>query len=131
MNNSIDVKSAIPFAISALIAAYNEGEEWLEQLLDYLDETMEWVVQFLAEKMPKVKVRIPEGTYVMWMDFSGYGISPKEVHDRIYNRANVLLEDGIMFGEEGREFQRICIPSPRPIIKEAFERIAKEFEDVL
>ena len=64
MNNSIDVKSAMPFAISALIAAYNEGEEWLEQLLDYLDETMEWVVQFLAEKMPKVKVRIPEGTYV-------------------------------------------------------------------
>ena len=131
MNNGIDVKSAMPFAISALIAAYNEGEEWLEQLLDYLDETMEWVVQFLAEKMPKVKVRIPEGTYVMWMDFSGYGISPKEVHDRIYNRANVLLEDGIMFGEEGREFQRICIPSPRPMIKEAFERIAKEFEDLL
>ena len=130
MNNSIDVKSAMPFAISALIAAYNEGEEWLEQLHDYLDETMEWVVQFLAEKMPKVKVRIPEGTYVMWMDFSGYGISPKEVHDRIYNQANVLLEDGIMFGEEGREFQRICIPSPRPMIKEAFERIAKEFEDL-
>ena len=49
---------------------------------------------FLAERMPKVKVRIPEGTYVMWMDFSGYGISPKEVHDRIYNKANVLLEDG-------------------------------------
>ena len=39
---------------------------------------------FLAERMPKVKVRIPEGTYLMWMDFSGYGISPKEVHERIY-----------------------------------------------
>lgn len=129
-SNHVDVKSSSPFAISALIAAYNEGEDWLEQLLDYLDGTMEWVVQFLAEKMPKVKVRVPEGTYVMWMDFSGYGISPKEVHDRIYNRANVLLQDGRMFGDEGRGFQRICIPSPRPMIQEAFERIAREFEDV-
>ena len=91
---------------------------------------MEWIVQFLAEKMPKVKVRIPEGTYVMWLDFSGYGISAKEVHDRIYNRANVLFQDGLMFGEEGRDFQRVCIPSPRPMIQEAFERIAKEFEDL-
>lgn len=120
---------ASPFTISALIAVYNEGDEWLAQLKEYLDGTMEWVVNFLAENMPKVKVRIPEGTYVMWMDFSGYGISPKEVHDRIYNKANVLLEDGKMFGEEGLPFQRICIPSPRPIIKEAFERIAREFED--
>jgi cysteine-S-conjugate beta-lyase len=129
-SEAIGMKSASPFTIAALIAAYNEGEEWLNQLNEYLDGTMEWVVQFLSEKMPKVKVRIPEGTYVMWMDFSGYGISPKEVHDRIYNRANVLLEDGSMFGEEGLPFQRICIPSPRPMIKEAFERIAKEFDDL-
>jgi cysteine-S-conjugate beta-lyase len=119
-----------PFTVSALIAVYNEGEEWLEQLKDYVDGTMDWVVKFLTEKMPKVKVRIPEGTYIMWMDFSGYGLSPEEVHDRIYNKANVLLEDGKMFGEEGLPYQRICIPSPRPLIREAFERIAREFEDI-
>lgn len=121
---------ASPFTISALIAVYNEGEEWLEQLKEYIDGTMEWVVNFLAERMPKVKTRIPEGTYLMWLDFSGYGISPEEVHDRIYSKANVILEDGSMFGEEGLVYQRICLPSPRPIIKEAFERIAKEFEDL-
>lgn len=129
-SNELGMQMASPFTISALIAAYNEGEEWLEQLKEYIDGTMEWVVKFLAERMPKVKVRIPEGTYLMWMDFSGYGISPQEVHDRIYNKANVILEDGSMFGEEGIKYQRICIPSPRPIIKEAFERIAKEFEDL-
>ena len=95
------MKSAfIPFTISALIAVYNEGEEWLEQLKEYLDGTMEWVCAIFAENMPKVKVKIPEGTYVMWMDFSGYGLYPKEVHDRIYNKANVLLRTGIMFGEK-------------------------------
>lgn len=121
---------ASPFTISALIAVYNEGEEWLEQLKEYIDGTMEWVMKFLAERMPKVKAQIPEGTYLMWLDFSGYGISTEEVHDRIYNRANVILEDGSMFGEEGQRYQRICLPSPRPIIKEAFERIAKQFEDL-
>ncbi|MDQ0200205.1 MalY/PatB family protein [Neobacillus ginsengisoli] len=119
-----------PFTVSALIAVYNEGEEWLEQLKEYIDGTMEWVVEFLAERMPKVKVRIPEGTYIMWLDFSGYGLSPEDVHDRIYNKANVLLEDGKMFGEEGLAYQRICIPSPRPMIKEALERITREFENI-
>lgn len=119
-----------PFTISALIAVYNEGEEWLEQLKEYIDDTLNDVKQFLTERMPLVKVQIPEGTYVMWMNFSGYGLSSEEVHDRIYNKANVLLEDGKLFGEEGLPYQRICIPSPRPIIKEAFERIAREFADL-
>jgi cystathionine beta-lyase len=119
-----------PFTVSALISVYHDGEEWLEQLKEYIDGTMEWAVQFLAERMPKVKVRIPEGTYIMWMDFSGYGLTPEEVHNRIYNKANVILEDGKLFGEEGLHYQRICIPSPRPMIKEAFERIAREFPEM-
>ncbi|MDQ1000053.1 cystathionine beta-lyase [Neobacillus niacini] len=119
-----------PFTVSALIAAYNEGDEWLEQLNDYLDDTMEYVKNFLAKNLPTVKVRIPEGTYVMWLDFSEYGLTSKEVHNRIYNKANVLLEDGEMFGVEGEGFQRICIPTPRPIIIEALERIALQFQDV-
>ncbi|TWT25208.1 MalY/PatB family protein [Planomicrobium sp. CPCC 101110] len=119
-----------PFTIAALIAVYTEGEEWLDQLLEYIDGTMEFVKNFFAEHMPEVKVRIPEGTYVMWLDFSGYNLPPEEIHDRIYNKANVVLEDGSMFGEEGAQYQRICIPSPRPLIKEAVERIAREFEDI-
>ncbi|MDN7244609.1 MalY/PatB family protein [Planococcus shenhongbingii] len=119
-----------PFTVSALIAVYNEGEDWLEQLKEYIDGTMQYVKEFLAEKMPQVKVYIPEGTYVLWLDFSGYNINAEEIHDRIYNKANVLLEDGGMFGEEGLLYQRICLPSPRPVIKEALERIAKEFEDL-
>ncbi len=121
---------ASPFTISALIAVYREGEEWLEDLKAYIDGTMEMVKKFIDKNMPKVKVTIPEGTYIMWMDFSAYNITPEEVHDRIYNRANVLLEDGSMFGEEGKAYQRICIPSPRSIIHTALERMAKEFEDL-
>ncbi|MFC4712860.1 MalY/PatB family protein [Planococcus dechangensis] len=119
-----------PFTVAALIAAYTEGDDWLEQLNSYLDGTLEWVQAFLKERMPKVKVRIPEGTYVLWLDFRAYGIDDQEIHDRIYNKANVVLEDGTMFGEEGVGFQRMCIPSPRPLIEQAMERIAHEFEDL-
>lgn len=128
--NELGMQMPSPFTIAALIAAYNEGDEWLEQLNGYLDETIQFTASFLKENMPKVDFNIPEGTYVMWLDFSGYGIRPEEVHDRIYNKANVLLEDGDMFGEEGRDFQRICLPSPRPMIKEALERISSAFEDL-
>lgn len=124
------IQLASPFAIAALIAVYTEGEEWLEQLKAYIDDTLHYVQDFLADRMPEVKVRIPEGTYVLWMDFSGYGLTSEEVHDRIYNRANVVLEDGSMFGSEGTQFQRMCVPSPRPVIEEALERIAKEFQDI-
>lgn len=119
-----------PFAIATLIAAYTKSDEWLDQLKTYIDDTIDWTLEFIATNLPLVKVYKPEGTYIMWMDFSGYGLTPEEVHDRIYNQANVLLEDGHMFGEEGRNYQRICLPSPRPVIEEAFERIARAFQDV-
>lgn len=117
-----------PFSITALIAAYNEGEEWLEQLLAYLDGNIDWVLSFLAERMPAVKCRRPDGTYIMWMDFRGYGLTPEEIHDRIYNKANVLLEGGHMFDpERGGGFERICVPSPRSVLQEAFARVAAQF----
>jgi len=119
------------FASAALIAAYNEGEEWLEQLLDYLDSTIDETVAFVRERMPKVKVWRPEGTYVLWMDFRGTGLSSEEIHERIYNKANVCLEGGSFFDpDNGAGFERACLPSPRSVIREAFERIANEFRDI-
>ncbi|MFF2796592.1 MalY/PatB family protein [Lysinibacillus xylanilyticus] len=129
-NDTIGMQLPSPFTIAALIAVYNEGEEWLEQITEYIDDTIKYVKNFLAEKMPTVKVKVPEGTYVLWMDFSGYGLSAQEIHDRIYKKANVILEDGHLFGIEGKDFQRICISSPRPLIKEALARIAFEFQDI-
>ena len=117
-----------PFTIAAVIAAYNEGEEWLEQVLDYLDGNIDYALRFLAERMPRVKCRRPDGTYIMWMDFRGYGLTPEEIHDRIYRKANVLLEGGHMFDpDRGGGFERICVPSPRAVLQEALERIAAQF----
>lgn len=119
-----------PFAISALIAAYNESEQWVEDLKTYLDDILNYVDNFLKTKMPKVKMLVPEGTYIIWMDFREYGISPDEIHSRIYNEANVLLQNGEIFGEDGLGFQRMCIPAPKSVIKEAMNRISDAFSDL-
>jgi len=121
------IQSPSPFAISAFIAAYNEGEEWLEQLKEYLDGNFDYLETFIEKQMPDVQFRRPEGTYIAWLDFSGTGLSPEEIHDRIYNRANVFLEDGKIFGAGSESFQRLCVPTPRKILETALERIAGEF----
>lgn len=118
-----------PFTVAAVTSAYNEGAEWLEELKDYLDGTFDWVLNFIKENLPKVKCVKPEGSYVLWMDFRDYGISAEEIRKKIYVNANVILEGGHLFDpDQGQGFERICLSSPRPLIKEAFERIAKEFE---
>lgn len=120
-----------PFTINAVIAGYNEGEEWLDQLREYLDGTFDWILSFLKVRMPKVKCVKSEATYILWMDFRAYGLTPGEIHDKIFKNANVVLEDGGMFDPEGGQgFERICIATRRSIVQEAFERIAKEFEGI-
>ncbi len=122
-----------PFTMAAVIAAYTqpESEVWLQEVREYIDGNVDFVLNFLQEKMPKVKCRRPEATYILWMDFSAYGISADEIHDRIYRKANVLFEGGPLFDpEKGAGFERICLPSPRPMLEEAFNRIAAAFEDL-
>ena len=79
--------------------------------------------------MPRLKLRRPEGTYILWMDFRGYGMTPDEVNDLILKKAGVILERGEMFDQEtGAGFQRICIPAPRSMVQEAFYRFEEVFE---
>jgi len=118
-----------PFTIAAVTAAYNDSEDWLEQLIDYLDGNIDWVLTFLQEKMPKVRCFRPEGGYIIWMCFRAYGLEPKEIQDKIHRSARVLLESGSVFDPDlGYGFERVCLPSPRSVLQDAFERIAKEFE---
>lgn len=119
-----------PFGISAVIAAYEQGEPWLEQCLSYLDGSIDAVLGFFAERLPDVHVRRPEGTYVLWFDFEdrcrALGIDGAELHRRIYEEAKVILQDGVKFDpRDGEFFQRMCVPSPRSVLMEACERIAR------
>ncbi len=118
-----------PVTLAATVGAYNGGEEWLEELKTYLDGNVDWVLEFCREHLPKMKCTRPEATYILWMDFRGYGLSAEEIRKKIYVDANVVLEGGSMFDpDQGAGFERICLSTRREIVREAFERIAKQFE---
>ena len=118
------MKMTSSFGVAAVIAAYTKCDDWLREVNLYLDKNIEWALNFLKEKMPKVKVIPPEGTYMLWMNFEDYGITPAEIRRRIYYDANVILEEGASFDDEnGAYYERICLSTRFDIVKQAFEDI--------
>lgn len=119
-----------PFAIAGTIAAYNESEEWLDQLNEYLDRTMSFAVDYIKEKIPGVKVYLPQGSYVLWLDFSGYGYSDDVLQDIIYQKANVALQKGTSHDPgNGAGFMRLCVTCSKANIRKAIDRISEAFAE--
>ncbi|WP_036222519.1 MalY/PatB family protein [Mesoaciditoga lauensis] len=119
------------FGITASQAAYENGEEWLEALLDYLKENLEFLKLFVAERMPQVKIVEPEGTYLVWLDFRSLNMSDEELRTFMLEKAKVALDDGYIFGPGGSGFQRINIATPRKLLKEGLERMEKALNSLL
>lgn len=114
-------------ALVAAKAAYESGGEWLAELKQYLFDNLKFLRGFLSEYMPKVKLIEPEGTYLVWLDFSACVESPEELKDKMLNKAKIWLDDGTMFGEEGACFERINIACPRTILIRALEQMKDVF----
>ena len=117
------------FAFTAAEAAFANGEEWLEQMLDYLKENVLELRAFLNDRLPKVKAVLPEASYLAWLDFSDYGIPHKELADKLINEARVVLNDGTTFG--GSDYEccfRINLGCPKSMLLDALNRIAGVFQ---
>ncbi|MGN0156560.1 MAG: aminotransferase class I/II-fold pyridoxal phosphate-dependent enzyme, partial [Lachnospiraceae bacterium] len=114
-------------AITACRAAYENGGEWLEELLVYLQGNVDYVRNFLKENLPKVKLIEPEGTYLVWLDFTAYGLTAKELDHKMFNEAKLWLDAGNIFGKEGAGYERVNIACPRSVLEEAMERMRKAF----
>ena len=112
------------FGKVALETAYRYGDEWLEQMLDYVGENMDYVVRFLDEKLPSVKSYKSEGTYLMWLDFSSWGMTCEELMRFLVNEAHLGFNEGRLFGEEGKCHMRMNVAAPRSVIRESLERLA-------
>lgn len=110
--------------LTATETAYAECAEWLDELMAYLEENREMTEKFVKEQMPKAKMDHPEGTYIFWIDFRGYGFNSETLMDFLVNEAKVALNNGSNFGTEGEGFARINIGTNRAQLKEALERIA-------
>ena len=107
---------------TAALAAYEEGQEWLDQVLAYLEANREALARYVAEHLPGMRMIVPEGTYLAWLDCRGLGIqgNPGEF---ILREARVGLNEGVWFGPGGEGFVRINFACPRSTLVEALERI--------
>ena len=113
------------FAFTAAQAAFAHGEEWLQQMLHYLDTNVHTLDQFLKTRLPKVLAVLPEASYLAWLDFSAYGIPHDQLAHRFTHQARVVMNDGTTFG--GVQYEgcfRLNLGCPRAQLADALERIA-------
>ena len=111
------------FGTVALEAAYTHGDEWLERLLEYLEGNIRYVTDFLHRKMPSVKCVPPEGTYLMWLDFRAWPMTHEEIYRFMVERAGIGVNEGAMFGEEGRGWMRMNIATQRSVVERAMNQL--------
>ncbi|KKB51469.1 hypothetical protein HMPREF1212_02199 [Parabacteroides sp. HGS0025] len=114
-----------PFAVEALIAAYNEGEEWLEELRQYLLGNYNYLKRFFEEQLPQFPVLALEGTYLVWVDCSVLKQSSEEIVKMLLEKEMLWVNEGSMYGEAGDGFIRINIACPRQLLIEGLNRIAR------
>lgn len=123
------ISNGNPFGIEALMAAYEKGEVWLEELKKYLKENRAYVATFLAQhKIPIVPVPT-EATYLMWLDCKGLGLEHQELVDFFVKKAKVGLNDGESFGKAGKGFMRLNLGTSRKVLQEAMYRIFNAYKD--
>ena len=111
------------FGSTALQAAYQHGDEWLAQVLAYIEGNYRFLRKYLADNLPGAEVIQPEGTYLVWVDLKAFGYDAEELQQLLLQKAKVYLDNGSIFGVQGRGFTRINIACPRSILETALGRI--------
>lgn len=123
--NDNEVCDVNPFGVTATIAAYNEGEEWLEELLRYIKGNIDYLNHFLQEKLPLLQVLPLEGTYLAWIRCIDTGMDGDRLTQFLIENAHVRLNEGSMYGPGGRDFVRMNLACPRPVLAQALDSIEK------
>ncbi|MGL5617249.1 MAG: MalY/PatB family protein [Sarcina sp.] len=127
----IDIKRNNSFSLVATEIAYTKAKPWLDELLEYLEANADFVVNYINENIPEIKVKKPEGTYLMWLDFSKLNKSDLEIKDALINVGKVALNYGPSFGTGGINHQRLNIACPKSMVEDALLRIKKAVDSLI
>lgn len=111
------------FAFNTVVVAYNKGEEWLQQMLTYVQGNIDEVVSYIKENIPQLKVIIPQASYLVFIDFSALQLNQKDIVALCTNRAHLALNDGSIYGEEGNGYMRINLACPRSVVRQALAQL--------
>ncbi|MCD8044835.1 MAG: PatB family C-S lyase [Tannerellaceae bacterium] len=113
------------FAYTATTAAYTYGAEWLQQMRMYIMENVAYVERFMKAELPKIKVYMPEASFLVWLDCRDLKLGQKELVELFRDKAGLALNDGAMFGPGGEGFMRMNIGCPRSVIQDALQALKK------
>lgn len=124
--NIYEVCDVNAFGIVALKAAYNDSEQWLDDLCQYIWDNYQWVRQFLGERMPNVTVCRLEGTYLAWLDIRQLGIGSEEATRRLLHEGKVFVSSGTLYGQrDGDGYLRVNLACPRQTLEEGMRRFVQ------
>jgi len=115
----LHISASNPFSITAFEAAYQNGEDWLNELMVYVDKTRQLVTELFEQQMPKIKVIASQGTYLLWLDCREMGLTDDELSSFFIKKTKVGMNPGISFGASGSGFMRMNIAAPRKVIMNA------------
>lgn len=124
LRDQLGLFGANPLSLVATEAAYTRGREWLDQVLAYIDANLAFISDFISDHMPETGYGVPQGTYLAWLDLRRYDQNWEALKKALLTDAKVALDDGDMFGEEGRGFERVNAACPRSILADCLHRMA-------
>jgi cystathionine beta-lyase len=124
MLEAVHVGGGNIFGMVAMEAAYSQGDEWLGQLLHYLEQNYRVVREYLGASVPRLVISPLEATYLVWLDMSFLGFDDRELKQFLVRKARLGLNDGPMFGPGGPQHQRMNIATPRSILMEGLGRLS-------
>lgn len=118
------------FGYASVVASYEHGEHYLNELLEYVKGNVDYFTEYIEKNLPEIKVVEAEGTYLLWVDFNGTGLSPNEIDKTMIEKAKVAVDLGRWFGEEGAGFLRFNLACPRATVVKALEQIKDAFPNL-
>ena len=119
----MDIHRNNAFSLTAMEAAFCYGEEWLTQLLEYLEGNFKFISEYCKTKIPAVKPILPDATYLVWLDCRGLGLNNDELRDFMINKAGLGLNEGYTFGRSLTGYMRLNAACPRSVIKQAMQQL--------
>lgn len=117
------IGSQNPLSIVSLEAAYKHGEEWLEQLLEYLEGNIKFIDEYLKNNIPKARVIKPQATYLAWIDFSAYVDEGSKIEELMAKKGKIAMDGGTWFGSQGAGFMRLNFACPRELLRQGLDRM--------
>lgn len=127
---NMDIHRNNAFSSVAMEAAYREGEEWLEQLLTYISGNFDFIKEYFAEHIPKIKPNVPDATYLVWLDCRELGLDNDELRDFMIHKAGLGLNEGCSFGRSLSGFMRLNAACPRATLEKALKQLKEAVDKI-